>query len=75
MNDCNLMDDDVTLICEAVENHKTWQSLSIDGNNIMVEGFRKIHEMLSKNHTIISMGNLRSIPEVRSVLEQMIELD
>lgn len=69
MNDCNLMDDDVTLICEAVENHKTLQSLSIDGNNIMVEGFRKIHEMLSKNHTIISMGNLRSIPEVRIVLE------
>lgn len=64
MNDCNLMDDDISILCEAVENHRSLEVLSVDGNNIMLEGFRRINEMLSKNRKIRSMGFLRSLPEV-----------
>ena len=66
MNDCNLMDDDINILCEAIENHCSLEVLKIDGNNIMVNGFRRICEMLSKNKKIHSMGFLRSLPEVKS---------
>ena len=65
MNDCNLMDDDIKLLCEAVENHPTLRVLCIDGNNIMVNGFREILQLLNKNNQIVSMGFLRSLPEVK----------
>lgn len=65
MNDCNLMDDDIAILCDAVENHCSLRVLQIDGNNIMVDGFRRIHDMMAKNRKIQSMGFLRSLPEVK----------
>lgn len=66
MNDCNLMDDDINYLCDAVENHITLHTLCLDGNNIMVDGYKRITTMLLKNRSIKSMGFLRSIPEVEN---------
>ena len=64
MDDCGLMDDDIAILCDAVEHHATLRTLSLDSNNTMVKGFTRIHDMLKTNKSITSMGNLRSLPEV-----------
>lgn len=65
MNDCGLMDDDVVLLCEAVETHPSLMEMGIDGNNTMVAGFTAICKMLKANHVLTNMRFLRSLPEVR----------
>ena len=64
MNDCGLMDDDVVLLCEAVETHPSLMEMGIDGNNTMVAGFTAICKMLKTNHVLTNMRFLRSLPEV-----------
>lgn len=64
MNDCGLMDEDISILCDAVKNHTTLRTLSFDSNNLMVKGFTQIHSMLKVNTSITSMGYLRSLPEV-----------
>ena len=64
LNNCGLMDDDIRTICTAIQNHPTLRTLTLDENNIMVNGFTYIYEMLRVNNVINNMGNLRSLPEV-----------
>lgn len=65
MDDCGMVDDDIQLLCNACTGHRTLKTLTVDRNNILVDGFQKIHDMLTLNKTITDMGALRSLPEVR----------
>lgn len=64
LNNCGLIDDDIKTICNAVEHHPTLRTLTLDENNMMVDGFQSIFEMLKTNGMINNMGNLRALPEV-----------
>lgn len=64
MDDCGMVDDDIRLLCNACSGHRTLKTLTIDRNNILVDGFQRIHDMLTLNKTITDMGTLRSLPEV-----------
>ena len=64
MDDCGMVDDDIRLLCNACSGHRTLKTLTMDRNNILVDGFQRLHDMLTLNKTITDMGALRSLPEV-----------
>lgn len=61
------MDDDIQLLCTAVQKHNSLKTLSLDGNNIMSAGFKHICDMLKITPSITNMGYLRSLPEVFTI--------